>query len=370
LQSDIVELAAPKAIAAGLVRAFAFHSAPSRVLFGACRTAELAAEVERLGARRPIILTTAEQAPAGQSIASHHPAAQVFAGAVMHTPVDVTQRALDAVSELGADCLVAFGGGSAIGLGKALAARTGLPQIAIPTTYAGSEVTDILGETDGGVKVTRRGAEILPEVVIYDVDHTMTLPPRLSAASGLNAIAHAAEALYAHDGNPIISLMAREGVASLVKALPEIVANPGDREAREEAQYGAWLCGICLGSVSMALHHKLAHVLGGAFALPHAETHAVLLPYSLAYNAPSAPAGMMMLRDAMGSDAPWLALHNLARAMSLPHSLAAIGMPVDGVDRAVELALTNRYPNPRPLEAAPLRALLNAALVGRPPRSE
>ena len=173
------------------------------------------------------------------------------------------------------DGLVAVGGGSTIGLAKAIALRTGLPQVAIPTTYAGSEMTDILGETEGGAKTTRRSEAVRPEAVIYDVELTRSLPPGLSATSGLNAIAHAAEALYARDGNPVIALMAEEGVRALAAALPAIVADPGDMAARGDALYGAWLCGLCLGAASMALHHKLAHVLGGSFDLPHAETHAV-----------------------------------------------------------------------------------------------
>lgn len=350
------------------MRRFDYRGSPSRVVFGEGRTAELPDEVRRLGGRRPVVLTTPEQADVGRTVADLLEDAMLLPMAAMHTPVAVTERALDEMGAGERDILVAFGGGSAIGLAKALAVRTGLPQIAIPTTYAGSEVTDIVGQTEGGVKTTRRGAEILPATVIYDVEHTMSLPARLSAASGLNAIAHAAEALYAHDGNPIVAMMAVEGVASLADALPRIVADPQDREARSAAQYGAWLCGVCLGSVSMALHHKLAHVLGGAFDLPHAETHAILLPYSLAYNAAAAPAAMTALAGALGGGAPWEVLRSLLEGLPLPRSLADIGMPADGVDRAVELALANSYPNPRPLAAEPLRVLFSAALSGQPPR--
>ncbi len=162
----------------------------------------------------------------------------------------------------------------------------------LPTTYAGSEMTPILGETRDGVKRTLRDAKVLPEIVIYDVDLTLGLPVHISATSGMNAIAHAVEALYARDRNPLVSLMAEEGIAALARALPRITRNRGDREARSGALYGAWLCGVCLGTVGMALHHKLCHALGGSFGLPHAETHAIVLPHATAYNASAAPAAM------------------------------------------------------------------------------
>ena len=347
---------------------FVYTSSPARVLFGSGRTAELPAELARLSARHPFIVSTPGGAVQAEKLASLVGGrATVHPHAAMHTPVEVTEQALVRLDQLGADCLVAIGGGSPIGLSKALAVRTGMPQIVIPTTYAGSEVTDILGETSGGVKTTRRDPAILPEVVIYDVDHTLSLPPALSVASGLNAIAHACEALYAVDGNPIIALLAEEAISALAASLPLIARKPSDRGARKRAQYGAWLCGICLGSVSMALHHKLAHVLGGSFDLPHAETHAILLPYSLAYNAPAAPEAIARIARALGSaDALTTQLRTLMADAGLPTSLAAIGMPREGVGRAVELALKASYPNPRPLERAPLTQALEAAIEGTP----
>ncbi|EHL97534.1 alcohol dehydrogenase, iron-dependent, partial [Acetobacteraceae bacterium AT-5844] len=270
---------------------FTYAPLPARVLFGAGRAAELPAELAALGARRAMVLSTPAQREMAAGIAAPLGSAfgAAFSGAAMHTPVEVTERALDALREAGCDGLVAIGGGSTTGLAKALALRTGLPQVVIPTTYAGSEVTPILGQTEGGMKSTLRSPKVLPQVVIYDPDLTLSLPPSLSATSGLNAIAHAVEALYARDANPVVSLMAEEGIRALGAALPAILASPSDRVAREGALYGAWLCGTCLGAVGMALHHKLCHVLGGTFDLPHAETHAVILPHAAAYNAPAAP---------------------------------------------------------------------------------
>lgn len=285
----------------------------------------------------------------------------------MHTPTDVTARALDQLRSTETDCLVALGGGSAIGLGKALALRTGLPQIAIPTTYAGSEATPILGQTKDGVKTTQRTLDVLPEVIIYDVALTLSLPPALSATSGLNAIAHAVEALYARDSNPVISLLAEQGIAALARALPRIVANPGDTAARSDALYGAWACGTCLGAVGMSLHHKLCHTLGGTFDLPHAQTHAVVLPHAVAYNAGHAPEAMTRIARALGCKDAAQGLYDLARSLGAPAGLRELGMPEQGLEQAATLAVAAPYWNPRSIEAASLGRLLRNAFHGCPP---
>ncbi|NJO32540.1 MAG: maleylacetate reductase, partial [Rhodospirillales bacterium] len=274
----------PDILPPGLSRGFVYEPQKSRVIFGRATVQQLPEEARRLRMSRPLILSTPEQAhqaveivrASGLDIAGSLPVAQ------MHTPVDVTERAVEQARQLGADGLIAIGGGSTIGLGKAIATRTGLDQIAVPTTYAGSEMTPILGETAGGQKTTRRDPSILPETVIYDVDLTLGLPAEMSAISGLNAIAHAVEALYANDRNPIVEQMAEAAITALGHALPAILREPGNIAARTDALYGAWLCGACLGQVSMALHHKLCHVLGGAFDLPHAQTHAIILPHATA----------------------------------------------------------------------------------------
>jgi len=326
-------------------------------------------EVKTLGCRRALVLSTPQQAEAAQDLSERLGplGAGVFTEAAMHTPAEVTGRAMQAVRELGADCTVALGGGSTTGLGKAIAFRTDLPQIVIPTTYAGSEATPILGETRDGLKTTQKSPKILPEVIVYDVDLTLTLPPGLSATSGINAIAHAVEGLYTEDANPIVSLMAEEGIRALAAALPRIIRNASDRDARSDALYGAWLCGVVLGSVGMALHHKLCHTLGGTFDLPHAETHTVVLPHAAAYNAPAAPEAMARVARALGvKDAP-TGLYDLARGLGAPVALKAIGMPQAGLDRAADLATANPYWNPRPIERGAIRALLDDAFHGRRP---
>jgi alcohol dehydrogenase class IV len=348
---------------------FTYSALPAKVTFGFGTLSQLGAEIAALGCRRALLLSTPQQAATVAALKTTlgDLAAGVFSGATMHTPVDVTDAAMRVVSDLRADCLVALGGGSTIGLGKAIALRTDLPQIAIPTTYAGSEATPILGETQNGVKTTQRTLKVLPEVILYDVDLTLTLPTAMTVTSAMNAMAHAAEGLYARDTNPVITLIAEDGLRALAGALPAIIADPADRDARSDALYGAWACGTTLGAVGMSLHHKLCHVLGGTFDLPHAETHTVILPHAMAYNAAAAPDAMDRIARAISApDAPG-GLFDLARALNAPTSLASLGMPADGVDRAVELALSAPYWNPEPLEEGRLRSLIEHAYAGLRP---
>jgi alcohol dehydrogenase class IV len=350
---------------------FDYTSPRLRVRFGPGRRAEVGAAVEALGGRRALVLATpGREANLAAEIAAllDGRLGAIFAGARMHTPVEVTNGAMAVVARERIDCLVAIGGGSTIGLGKAIALRTGLPQVAIPTTYAGSEMTDILGETRDGAKTTQRTDKVRPVIVIYDVELTRTLPPALSATSGMNAIAHAAEALYARDGNPVTALMAEEGVRALSVSLPAIVADPTDMAARAEAQYGAWLCGMCLGATTMALHHKLCHVLGGSFDLPHAETHAIVLPHVVAYNTAAAPEAMARLARALGAGHPAHGVHDLAVRLAVPRGLKEIGMPETAIDGATAAAMANPYWNPRPFDASAIRSLIADAWAGRPPR--
>ncbi len=345
---------------------FVYNALPGRVIFGQGTVSALKPEMERAGCTRALLLSTPEQAAALKEIAASIGAlaAGIFTDATMHTPADVTERALRAARDCDADCTIAFGGGSSTGLGKAIALRTDLIQIVIPTTYAGSEMTPIIGETEGGKKVTQRTLKVLPEIVIYDVDFTLTLPPRLTVTSGTNAIAHAVEALYAQDRNPVISMMAEQAIAAMGRALPAIVANPQDREARAEALYGAWLCGICLGSVGMALHHKLCHVVGGSFNLPHADTHTVILPYAMAYNAKAAPEADRAVARALGGRSGTQALVDLAGKLGSPNSLKSIGMNERDIEQAADLAVQNPYWNPRPIDRRAIRDLIANAWAG------
>ena len=353
------------------MRSFTFSANPARVVFGSGTIAQLPQEVERLGCKRVLVLTTPQQEGDARRTAAAigDRCAGVFAGAVMHTPVNVTETAMGVVADKDIDGLVAVGGGSTTGLAKAIALRTDLPQIVAPTTYAGSEMTPILGETKDGSKVTQNSPKVLPEVVIYDVELTLTLPPRLSGTSGINAIAHAVEALYARDRNPITTLMAREAIKVLSLALPIIVREPTNMEARSDALYGAWLCGSCLGTVGMSIHHKFCHTLGGTFDLPHAETHTVVLPHAVAYNAPAIPEVMDLLRDALSTDDVPQALFELSEKVGAQRSLKALGMAEGGIDEAADRALANPYWNSRPLERAPIRDLIARAYAGDRPQT-
>jgi alcohol dehydrogenase class IV len=342
------------------MKPFVYAALTTRVVFGRGRISEAAAEAKRLGMKRPLVITTAQQAESGHVIARSTGGA-AFAGAAMHTPVDVTARALSIMQAQNCDGTIALGGGSSTGLGKAIAFRTDCPQLVIPTSYAGSEMTNILGETAKGAKVTKRDARIQPETVIYDPDLLATLPDSFAATSGMNAIAHAVEGLYAVDGNPMISLMAEEGIRALASALPK------GKTGHDEALYGAWLCGAVLGSVSMALHHKLCHILGGTFNLPHAETHTVILPHATAYNSHGADEAMARIARGVGAETAARGLYDLARKLGAPTTLKEIGMPEEGLDRTVEIAVANPYPNPRSLERSAIRQLLDDAFHGLRP---
>ena len=356
---------------------FELQFAIPRVVFGVGALAQLPAEIERLGAKRALVLSTPEQEGSATQVSLMLGArsAGVFAQAVMHVPIETARAAREQARRLDADCAVAVGGGSTTGLGKAIALDSGLPIVAVPTTYAGSEMTPIYGLTEGGVKKTGRDVRVLPKTVVYDPELTMTLPLALSITSGLNAIAHAAEGLYTPEPNPIVALMADEGIAALARALPALHANARDARARHDALYGAWLCGAVLGHVAMGLHHKLCHTLGGTFNLPHAETHTVVLPHALAYNAHAAPDAMARIARALGRAdggdplSAARALHALAGKLGAPTSLRAIGMPAEGLDRAADLAAQTPYPNPRALERRALRALLQRAFDGAPPQA-
>jgi alcohol dehydrogenase class IV len=289
--------------------------------------------------------------------------AGMFSEPAQHTPIQVTEQAMARVEREGPDCVVAVGGGSAIGLGKAIALRTKLPLIALPTTYAGSEMTALLGQTEKGEKTTLRDESVRPRIVIYDPALTATLPLSMSVSSGLNSIAHAVEALYAPDTNPVIELMALAGIRSMVEGLTVLLDDLNDPVARRNCLQGAWLCGHCLGSVSMGLHHKLCHTLGGLFDLPHAPMHALLLPYSIAYNAPAMPNIMEQLTHAFGGPPEQVITGLLTRA-ELPTSLAQVGMPADGVAKVIDAVLKNPYRNPRPITSETLGRMLQAAWGG------
>ena len=349
---------------------FLYTALPLRVRFERGGRKMVGEEMAAIDRRQAMVLSTpgrrelAEEIKAvlGERCVGLLPIAQ------MHTPVDVTATAMTAVQEAGADCTIAVGGGSTIGLGKAIALRADIPQIALPTTYAGSEMTAVLGQTENRVKTTCKDARMLPASVIYDVDYSLALPPSISATSGMNAIAHAIEALYAREKNPVTTMQCLEAIRTLAAALPTIATTPDDIEARTRALYGAFLCGMALGSAGMALHHKLCHVLGGSFRLPHADTHTVVLPHAAGFNAVTARE-LDPVSDILGAESVGGGLWDLAKRLGAPTSLAEIGMTEDGIKRASEIATANPYWNPRRFDQSDIKALIEQAYRGERPKS-
>jgi alcohol dehydrogenase class IV len=293
--------------------------------------------------------------------------AGTYTDAAMHVPVERARAAAARARDLAADGCVAIGGGSTIGLAKAIALDAGLPIVAVPTTYAGSEMTSIYGITDGGVKKTGRDRRVFPGIVVYDPALTVSLPPRTSAGSGMNALAHCVEALYAQDANPLITLIAAEGIRVLSRSLPRVVQTPDNLEARCDALYGAWLGGISLGAVGMAVHHKLCHTLGGSFNLAHGDVHSVILPHAAAFNRDAASDALRLAAAALGASDAAQGLYDLAVRIGAPTSLREIGMREDNLDQAARLATVSPYYNPRPIDYAGVRALLENAYRGSRP---
>lgn len=351
---------------------FVYNVLPGRVVFGVGSLSKLAGEVKALGIERALVLATPPQRDQAAEVAKllDGLCVGIYDKAVMHVPIETAREARDEVRRLKVDGTVAVGGGSTTGLAKAIALELGTPIVAIPTTYAGSEMTSIWGLTEGGVKRTGRDPKVLPRTVIYDPTLLVTLPAEITGPSGMNAIAHCVEALYAVDGNPILDMMAEEGIRAVARGLVQAIKAPGDLGARSDTLYGAWLAGTCLAGSSMALHHKLCHTLGGSFNLPHAEVHTIILPHAAAYNAPAAPEAMARVARALGVEGPANAagaIYDLAKSCGAKLCLSDIGMREADLDKATDLALAAPYPNPRPLERSAIRKLLDDAYHGRRP---
>ena len=351
------------------MRDFIYNQPAVRVRFGVGAIDHLAVELERLGVRRAVVLSTPGQRNNADEAARRlgNLAVAVYAEAAMDVPIETVRAARSVSKRRDADCYVAIGGGSTIGLAKAMALEYGLPIVAIPTTYAGSEMTAIYGITEDGLKRTGRDIQALPKTVVYDPSLTLTLPPEVSGPSGMNALAHCMEGLYTEHINPIITLLAAEGIRALTRALPIVVREPSNLEGRSDALYGAWLGGCVLGAVGMCIHHKLCHILSGTFNLPHADAHAVILPHAVAYNREAAPQAMRIAAEALGVVDAAQGIYDLAWQLRAPIALKDINMPFDGLDRVAKLVIENPYYNPRPVDYAGVRQLLEHAYHGERP---
>jgi maleylacetate reductase len=345
-----------------LTTAFTHDVSPQRVVFATGALARVGEEAERLGLSRVLVVATpGSGARLGQKVVEvlGARAAGLHAHAVIHVPKTVAEAGLAAARAFKVDGLVAAGGGSAIGLAKGIARETGLPIIAIPTTYSGSEATTIFGITDGTRKVTGRDAKVLPRTVIYDPELTLGLPPAVSAASGMNAIAHCVESFWADGRTPVTLALASEAMRRFGKNLPTVVANGADREARGQCLVAAWLSGTVL-SVSNGLQHKLAHVLGG-LGLPHAEAHAIILPHVTRFNLSAASEARARLAEALGCADPATALADMLKNFPIPHRLRDIGFDDAKIDFVAGEIAVQGIKSPRPVSAADVCKLLQAA---------
>ena len=348
---------------------FVHDTLPQRVRFAADEAAAgVAAELELLGARRVMVIAAEAESALADRVCGGLPVVLRHDEVVMHVPVEVAERARTAAAEHRVDAVVSVGGGSTTGLAKAVALTTGLPIVAVPTTYAGSEATDVWGLTEGDVKRTGADPRVLPRAVVYDASLILGLPVELSVASGLNALAHCVDSLWAPRADPINAALAVEGARALHRGLPEVVRDPADVAGRELTLYGAYLAAVAFASAGSGLHHKICHVLGGKYNLPHAQTHATVLPYVLALNAPHAPQAEERLASAFSATTALAGLQELREVLHAPRALGDYGFTEDDIPAAVDAILpVVPASNPARVTAENLTALLDAAREGRDP---
>lgn len=349
---------------------FEHQTLPQRVVFGAGAARALAREVTRLGGTRVLLIATTTEAPLAEELCQGLPVVGRFLDVRPHVPVALAESARALASEVGADLLLCVGGGSTTGFAKAVALTSGLPILAVPTTYAGSEATPVWGLTEAQRKTTGTDPVVLPRTVVYDPELSLTLPVALGVASGLNAMAHCVDSLWAPRANPILSAMATEGIRALAPALRGIAADGLDLEARAGCLYGAYLSATTFAGAGSGLHHKICHVLGGAYDLPHAETHAVVLPHVLAYNTADAPEAAARVAAALGADDAVSGLLALYDDVGAPRALRDLGLAEDRLAEATDLVVEAAPPdNPRPVDRDSIRALLGRAWAGDRPSS-
>ena len=351
------------------MREFRLQTLPWNVIFGAGKLASLPAELETLGLARALVLSTPEQQRDAKRIADllGDRAVGTFSEARMHVPVEVAAKAEQAARDCGADCSVSIGGGSTTGLGKALAVNPGIPLVAIPTTYAGSEMTPIWALTEGGRKVTRRDLRVLPKLTIYDAELTLGLPPAIAGPSGMNALAQATINAKDRRTNPVMMSIALEAIHAIATGLPTVVTEPDNLDAREQLLYGAALAGAALGAGVTSLHHRLCHTLGGGFDTPHAETHAILLPYSVAYAAPANPNLMAPIAAVLGTGDAAQGIYDLSAGLGLPTSLRDIGIEEHDLEKIAAIATETPVENPTLVTRAGVLELLQNAYRGSRP---
>lgn len=339
-----------------------------QVIFGEPFAEVLRRELPRHGSGSYFLVTTAGmrcrfEAQAPEDILQR--CSGRFTEAVPHVPSEVARRACERIAAAKAQLILAVGGGSALDTAKAVAHDLALPIVAVPTNFSGSEVTYNFGLTTGGVKQTIIDPKVLPHTVIYDPAMLSSLSDEVAACSGVNAIAHAIEAMYAVNANPMTGAIAEAGIRNLVAGL---AARQTERSTDANAQclMGAWLCGEVLAQVGMALHHRMCHVLGGTFGLPHAAAHTVMLPYSIEFNYGFAPA-LSALADLFDPDSLAAGLAAFSRRLGAPTNLGELGFRHEDIAQAARLALATPLNNPRAVNAADVERILAKALAGAVP---
>nr|ABL75144.1 maleylacetate reductase [Arthrobacter sp. JS443] len=345
---------------------FTHQTLAQRVLFGSgLAAANVAAEVDRLGADSVMVISGGHDNDFASRVAHQVKAVLLYEDVAAHVPIEKAEKARAAASEHGVDLLVCIGGGSAIGLAKAVALSSHVPIVAVPTTFAGSEATNVWGITEASRKTTGVDDRVLPVTVIYDAELTLSLPRELSIASGLNALAHCVDSLWAPRANPINAALASEGIRALSGGLLALNANSASLSGREQTQYGAYLSAVAFASAGSGMHHKICHVLGGAYDLPHAQTHATVLPYVLAFNAPYAPEASSRISNALGTGDAVDGLNQLRKRLHAPRALRDYGMKKSDLPEAADLILSVIPPsNPRTVTRQDLLVLLHAAWNG------
>ena len=295
-----------------------------------------------------------------------------FDGVAPHVPKEAVAAAQSLAAQRQVNLVVAFGGGSTIGVGKGVVLATGSPLIAIPTTYSGSEMTSVVGITDRteGKKRLQKDPAVLPRLVVYDPDVTLDLSAELTAATGMNALAHCVEACYSRDANPEVQRIALDGIRHIVRSLPLCVANGHDIEAREDLLKGAHLAGLSIGNSTMALHHGLCHVLGGRTGVAHGVLNAIVLPHVMRFNAEAVPDAMSAIADAMDAGARTRDVQAAARftaalleSLPVPKRLREAGVPAEILDAVAADAATNATvkANPRRVSDREILELLHGA---------
>lgn len=360
----------PDGIITPMTLDFIHHALPGRIRFGAGARAHVAEEVGLLGGRRVLLVSrrgSLEAVASGFRDALGDRCAAWFDEVAAHVPGELAASAVAMAREVRADTLLCVGGGSAIGTAKMVALELDLPIVAVPTTYAGSEMTPIWGRTSDRRKRTGRDLRVLPRTVVYDPELTTALPPQVGGPSGMNALAHAIEALYAPNTTPVVQVLAREAIRALTDGLPRVVADGSDLDARATTLYGAYLAGGALAVAGTSIHHKIAHILGGTWNLPHAPLHAVLLPHTVAFAAPAVADALAPAAEAMDVDDVPAGLYDLLTRLDIGPALTSVGMPTAALDEAVDAIVDAQPTSPRAVERRAVERLLTGALDGTPP---